>query len=235
MKPFFLLFLFLPFFSVLPGQSPEPARRFSIGFMVSPDLAYRTLVNRDGSKNSNIVIDIRNQSEIPRPSFTAGLSVLYRLSASWGLESGLQYSNKGEQDKETEFIYGTLATSGKFWHEYHYVEVPLLANFTPGSRRLRFIATAGLVPQFYLGANTHAYLEYTDGSNQHRNIEQNLDATPLTVAAAIGAGIDWQVSRHFSLRVLPTFRHDLVPQLVERRFKQYLWSAGLNTEVFFGR
>jgi hypothetical protein len=235
MKPSFLLFLFLPFTSALHAQSPEPTRRFSIGVMASPDLAYRTLVNRDGSRNSDIVIDIRNKSEIPRPSFTAGLSVLYRLSARWGFESGLQYSNKGEQNKETEFIYGTLATSGKYWHEYHYFEVPLLANFAPGSRRLRFIATAGLVPQFYLGANSHSCLKYADGSKQHRNIEQNIDATPLTVAAAIGAGIDWQVSRHFSLRVQPTFRHGLVPEIVERRFKEYLWSAGLKTAVFFGR
>lgn len=243
MKHLFTLAFGLLFISNLLAQS-QPMRRFSFGLMISPDLAYRTLHSNEDSNTgvgyeTDLAIAFRNKNEVPRLGFTAGLTIVYHRSAKWSFESGLQYSSKGEQIKWQELIYEMPEPSapqrGRLVSVYHYIDVPLVLNYTPGQRRLRFIASAGAIPHFYLGAMTHHYFEYADGSEERQSEEQNLDANPVTLSATLGAGIDWKIRPHLGLQVQPTFRYGLVPMIADKPIAQNLWSLGLKTVLLFGR
>ncbi|MBL0098010.1 MAG: outer membrane beta-barrel protein [Bacteroidetes bacterium] len=80
-------------------QETSEFKRLAIGVNISPDYCYRTLKNNNGNSTSDMIIDLREESEGPKLGYTAGLNAGYNFSKKWGVEMGIQYSNKGYEFK----------------------------------------------------------------------------------------------------------------------------------------
>ena len=89
----------------IQGQNKNQNHRLQFGLNISPDYSFRTLKNNDGSASSNIVIQSRNNNEIYKLGFTMGLNVRFDCSQSIGLETGIQFSNKGYKTKTRYLFY----------------------------------------------------------------------------------------------------------------------------------
>ncbi len=81
-------------------------KRVQIGINISPDICFRTLKNNDGSSRSDIFMKLSNENETVKVGYTAGLNVCLNIKKFVGIETGIQYSNKGYQTKMKELILG---------------------------------------------------------------------------------------------------------------------------------
>src|SRR4051812_22635658 len=104
-----LLITFLPV--IIFGQQASKntqqrkVSRFAGSINFSPHYSYRNLKS-DGSSGANTVIKLREAEEISKISYSAGLGICYKFHRQFGIETGIQYSNKGYQTKKILLEYG---------------------------------------------------------------------------------------------------------------------------------
>jgi hypothetical protein len=79
------------------GTPTEEYKKIQFGINFSPDFAYRILKNNDVTSDKDFIIDVRNKVETAKLGYTAGLNVCFNIKKTIGLETGIQYSNKGYQ------------------------------------------------------------------------------------------------------------------------------------------
>lgn len=89
-----LTFVFLSIVAIGQPKEIDSTKRFSIGINFSPDYSYRKLYLANDEYG---FVKHRNEKESPRFGFTTGLTVCYRLNSRFALESGLQFSDKGDK------------------------------------------------------------------------------------------------------------------------------------------
>ena len=115
------------------------SKRVQIGINFSPDFCFRTLKNNDGSSSSDQVIDQRNEGETVKSGYTAGLNVCFSIKKFLGLETGIQYSNKGYQTQKQDLFFAQaepgLPTQSKLIYDFHCIDISVKANFTFGKKK----------------------------------------------------------------------------------------------------
>lgn len=219
-----LAFYFLTFISFAShGQSNADFNKYQIGLNVSPDYCY---------------ISISSIYEIPKAGLTTGLNAVCNFNKRVGLETGLHYSNKGFQTKMIDLNYfepDPLApTKAKFIYNLNFIDVPLKANFTFGSRKIRFFTSVGLTTNFLIKetqTNVKVYSDRTDIEtiNQADNGTRSVNLSPN-----LSFGIDYKLNDNSHLRVEPTFRSAIF-KMVDTGSPGNLISAGLNISYYLGR
>lgn len=205
------------------------SKRFQLGISFSPDLCYRTLVNNDGSAGE-LVINSRNKNEQPKMGYTAGIIVGYTFKPGVALQTGLQLSNKGYRRKALDLVFEQPGmdnpTRAEFTYRYHYLEIPLLLNFSLGENKLHLVAGAGITTGFLLNASQRVSLEYADG----RTVKNVQDASgtfkKVNISPTISLGLDYRLSALIHLRVEPTFRYGLI-KMMDTPISERLWNTGL--------
>src|SRR5260221_9733026 len=164
-KSLVLLLTFIPLITLCQTSDTARAKRISIGIVFSPDYCYRTL-KPDNSEISKSIVNYRDSLEIPNYGFTTGLSALFQLNKNFALETGLQYSDKGEKTKSyTEFFYsfaggGPDSAKASSVYHYDYLDVPLKANYYFFKKRLKMFLSGGLSANFYLAERVFTTIEY---------------------------------------------------------------------------
>src|SRR5688572_500726 len=114
----YLLLLALPAFS---QESP-----FRIGIKGSPDMSFRTLYCDD--EDVDFVKDIRDDIELPMPTFTTGIAFGYQLNDRFELETGAYYAKKGFHTEKLN--YSTVedpegsGSYARIVYAYSYLDVP---------------------------------------------------------------------------------------------------------------
>ena len=214
-----------------------PVKRFIVGLNFSLDHNYRTLKNNDGSSSSDVVIDVRNESEVGKLGFTSGLNVRFDFTKFFGLETGIQYSIKGYQTKEKDLFWPapnpTAPTKGKFISNYHYIDIPVKANFTFGSGRTRFFSSIGLTTNVFIKETQTTVLKYADNKKDKDTQPTNHKYNSLNLSPMIGVGLDYKINDRTSFRIEPTFRYGVL-KLIDSPVAAYLWNGGLNLSYYFG-
>lgn len=218
-----------------------------IGVTASPDICFRTLQNTDGSSTTDMIIDLRNDNESPKFSYSTGLSFCYNLTRHWGIETGLQYSNKGfkfvnsdptfsdQIDPRYGFIYtpqGPTPTKITFIYNFNYLDIPLRTIFTVGNRKVRFISSVGITTNILISATNTSIVEYENADTDRKTQEQGYDYKTVNFSPTASVGIDWQLCDKFNLRVEPTFRYGLL-KIIDAPITEYLWSGGLNLTCYY--
>ncbi len=239
MKHLSTLLLTLAALSAFGQETLAPAfKRFQFGINISPDACYRTLKNNDGSSTSEIIIRVRDDSETFKLGYTAGLNVCYNINRHFGIETGIQYSNKGYRTKNKNLSWGSsspdLPIKSKFIYDYHYIDIPLKLNYTIGHRKVRFIASAGLTANIFIKETQRHVLENEDGKKNRSKITNPYDYEKLNVSPTIGIGIDYRLNNRLNLRLEPTFRYGILALIKGNPITGYLYSGGLNIGLYFG-
>src|SRR4051812_48865989 len=108
-KGLLVLLTFLPLITLCQTSDTTKSKKISIGVMYSPDYCYRTL-KPDASEISKAIVETRDNFEIPKFGFTTGLSFIYQLNKKLSLETGLQFSDKGEKTKTMTPVFYTSSS-----------------------------------------------------------------------------------------------------------------------------
>ncbi|MBX7202830.1 MAG: PorT family protein [Bacteroidia bacterium] len=218
-----------------------------IGVTVSSDICYRTLEHDGSSTTAPLIMDIRNDGEVPKFSYSTGLSLSYNLTQHWAIETGLQYSNKGfkfansdltfgdQNDPRYGFIYtqeAPVPTKVTFIDNFNYFDIPLRTIFSAGKRKLRFISSIGITTNILINATNTNIIEYEGNDTERKTQEQIYDYKTINFSPTASVGIDWQFADKFNLRVEPTFRYGLL-KIIDAPITAYLWAGGLNLTCYY--
>jgi hypothetical protein len=239
MKHSTLLMLLLLSVNVL-GQTDikvDKAKKFQIGISVSPDICYRSLFNQEGDWQDDEIIKVRNASEIPNIGYHAGLSFGYKFKKWLGLEIGVQLSNNRYATKYIE-LHPLVPEPGlpekvKTYYDKYYIDIPLKINFMAGNKKLHFFSGIGLSADLFIQENLLTIYKYNDGSTEKQRQKQ-LDLYKKMVLSAIAeAGMEYSISKRFSLRIVPVFRYNIL-NIINTPITSRLWSGGLNIGFYVG-
>jgi opacity protein-like surface antigen len=218
------------------GSNGGSFNRFQIGMLVSPDYCFRTLKNNDGSESSDIVIKLNNEREVPKFGFTTGLNVCYNLNSNIGIESGIQYSNKGYQ---TKIVYGMMGGPGqfepiesKFKYNFHCIDIPLKLNFAAGTGNVRFISSLGITTNFFVKETQILYV-YNPGSTDKSSGPSGFDYNNVNISPTVSVGIDYKIKDGMNLRIEPAFRYTIL-KIIDSPVTGYLYSGGINIGYYVG-
>ncbi|MBK7468092.1 MAG: PorT family protein [Saprospiraceae bacterium] len=211
-------------------------KKVQIGINISPDICFRTLKNNDGSSTSNIVMKLNNENETVKVGYTAGLNVCFNIKKFVGIETGIQYSNKGYQTKMKDLIFGQpdplAPNKAKFIYNFHYIDIPVKANFTIGKKKVRFFTSVGLTTNIFIKETQTSVLVYSDRTDRKTN-PTNFDYNRVNISPTISVGIDYKINSKMNLRVEPTFRYGVL-KIIDAPVTGYLYSGGLNISYYFG-
>ncbi len=236
----FLVFgLMLTMNSVVYGQVPARAvnsayPNFQIGVNFSADYCFRTLKNNDGSPTSDVQIKLNNDLETSKLSYTEGISFCYQFNKRLGLETGIFYSNKGYQTKKVDARYSLTdsldntnpVTHTRVRYNFHYLDIPIQANFSLGEQRLRLISSIGLVTNILLkGNNTNVV--YRMQGREKATIPSKEEFKKLNISPIIGIGMNYHMNDQSSLRIQPVFRYGML-KIIDTPVTGYLYNLGVD-------
>lgn len=236
MRQLLCLTMLLSCASVLYAQDRKGSPKVAIGFHFSPDYSYRSLQRSKGGNVPDFIISSRNDLEKAKMGYTTGLDVLFQLSKIVGLETGLEFSNKGYQIKSRKLTYESPSAStdpvtAGLKYTYQYLGIPVRISFSFGNGRTSFVTGAGLVTSFLLNANTTAVYEYQNGTSKKNRQTYTDDFRKIDLSPMLSLGVKYKLSDKLYLKAEPTFRYGLL-NTRSAPITEHLWSAGLNVGFY---
>ncbi len=213
-----------------------------IGLNFTPEYSYRTLTNTNGASTYDSLIRLRDGYEKALPGFTTGISFGYQLSNKLYLQTGLQFSKKGFRIPEGSFYYGDITDprrafiyntndkypkSGINNFRFFYLDVPLKLSTSWGTHKLKLVAGAGVVTSIFLKESRRDRIVYSDDTRSTFEHTGKEKYSKVMFSPTVSAGIDWNHSGPFHLRVEPTFTYG-ISKIIDQPISAYLWSFGLN-------
>lgn len=232
MKTSFLC-LTLLFSPHLFSQNLDSLSKWQFGVNYSQDGCYRQLIDEDGTASGVIVF--REQWELPKLSFTAGVNALYALNNHFSLGFGVQYSNKGYQLKVDQIYIDQTngePVAGKYHSVYnmHYVDVPVSLIFSAGEGNWHFISSIGIAGNVFLQETVKSTLTY-DGNEETNESVSDYEYKFFTLTPMLSAGVCYDLTENSSLRLDPTFRYGIT-KIIDAPVSARLYSLGLNLSYF---
>ncbi len=220
-------------------KAEKSFRRVLIGINFSPDINSRTMTVPD--ERYRWLYDAIKKTDAPKFGYTAGINVCFNITRLFGIETGIQYSNKGFGTKTQYFTSPpspwpngqNLYSKGRSAYSFHYISFPLKTNFTIGKGKVRFFTSAGVTVDVLVHSTSTIFLTQTNGTKEHHSSTIR-GLSPLNISAIVSAGIDYKINDRMNLRIEPTFRHNTLKLLKTTTIKSYLWNAGLNISYYFG-
>ncbi|TND08370.1 MAG: hypothetical protein FD123_2166 [Bacteroidetes bacterium] len=227
-------------------KAPAAFKRLLTGANISADYCYRILGNNDGSSSSAMIMDTRNSFERPKLGYTGGVNLCYNFSGHFGIETGVQYSNKGYRsyfdfpdtitDPRLILMYTAYAgpTPAKVTVTYNhvYLDVPVRIIFSCGEKNIRFVSSIGATTNILLQATQKSVAEYENGDIERNTQDLQDDYKMLNISPTISAGVDYRINDKINLRAEPTFRYGLL-KIIDTPITGYLWNAGLNITCYY--
>ena len=225
------------FFAVASfAQTPElpTSGILRMGLTLSPDICYRTLSTE--SPTSQVIIDTRNEIEVPMLGFTAGFGVIFQLHRRLALETGLKLSNNSQKRKTVLLtdLSGETLGEGRTTDRRYYFDIPVQINYSLIDKRVGLFISAGLSPGLYLSSGMTTRADFIDGSSgvtKTRGRESGVSV--FNVAAIGGIGLDLDITDHLELRAGPVFRYSLLPLFPDVSINQYNYSLGGSLGLFY--
>ena len=220
--------------------------RIQLGMNVSTDYCYRTLVNAGDNSTYVDIIDYRDRLEEARFGYSTGINFTYNLNSRWGVEAGTQYSYKSIQyeisgltfgdpvDPRYGFVYdpNAVAVPEKFIDNYYYLEFPVRAIYSMGKKRMRFLASLGIMPGVLLKSTHIMEGKNQAGDKSSSSYDQTDDFEKFALSPIISIGAEYAISKKLILRAEPTFRYGLLT-IIDAPVSAHLWNAGLNFSICY--
>jgi hypothetical protein len=225
--------------SVSFGQSKttsneHASKGFQLGLNASPDFCYRTLQNNIGNSYTEDIINMRNEKEGILLSYSSGISASYQFNQCFGIETGLSYAVRGLQSKKTASIsLPDPAVPAYFKHMYyfHFIDIPLKANFIFGKNKLRFITSVGVTTNIFIKEMV-TFIGYFDTHTDRYSYENYEPYRKLNFSPTLSAGIDWSLHPNVNLRMEPSFQFSAL-KINDTPISARLFSAGLKMSLYY--
>jgi hypothetical protein len=234
MKPLFLFLILMPLISVCQAPESPKAKKVSVGLIFSPDYCYRTLKSDELSK---LTADFRDTIEIHKFGYTTGLSLVYKFNNRIRFESGLLFSDKGEKTKPwtlNAFDSGVVVpVKSEFSYGYNYLDIPFKVNYLVRDKKLKLFITGGLSANIFLSLKTTSIVEFEDGTTEsYTSTGSGQGFDRINLAFLVGFAAEYELSKHLGLHIEPVYRRSIT-SVISSSLKDYLFSAGINTGVYY--
>lgn len=225
MKKLFFITLIL-IASVSYGQSKSPSsengsKGFQLGLNASPDYCFRTMPS---------------YFEVPKLGYTFGLNTAYQFNQLFSVETGLHYSNKGCQTTKMDLVFflpdPANPNQAQYIYNDHFIDIPLKANFTVGSRKIKFFTSVGLTTNLFIKetqTNIYVYLDRTETTTISPSL---MDIRKVNFTPTLSTGIDWSLHPNVNLRVEPNFQYSAL-SFTNTPLTGNLFSAGLKMSIYY--
>ncbi|MCU0318941.1 MAG: outer membrane beta-barrel protein [Flavobacteriales bacterium] len=250
MPPYFLLItvLALSLTATVHAQENAPTRRWSIGASLGTGLAYRSLINTDGSVFADQVINERNEREKRDLAIGGGFFAGYRISDRLSLEAGVAYARLGYVssfdlsdltfgdiiDPRRGFVFNAndiaVPSSWRLLDRFHYLEVPIGLVLELGKGRWRSSTTVGVAPAFLLAAQGLTVSTFADGRVERELYGRPEDFASFNLVPYISTGISMHPGGRWSWMLRPTFRLGAL-DLIDAPVSGRVYSATLELGV----
>ena len=202
---------------------PEFAR-FKIGLNATPEMGYRIIMVTGSS-----IASMRNETEIPKMCYSAGVTVNYNFSKKIGIEAGLQYASRGYTSITNDLIsfgFFLVPKEIEVRYNWNYLEIPLRFVFTSGDKKMKFLASAGATTGFFRGGQRTIIQKYEDGRETRSNNDFSGTYRQISISPQLSLGAEYQLSSLFHFRFEPIARYAL-NSVVNSPLKTNLISGGL--------
>ena len=220
----------------LPNKQTGEAKKVYLGVIISPDYDFRTLKNSDGSSSNDFVLKNRNGFEIAKLGYTTGVNVCIKFTNQFGLETGLQYSNKGFKTKDNGIPHAqpdsNLLLKEKFIYRFHYIDIPLKANFAFGNKNIQFISSIGLVANIFINETQKSTIEYVNGQRIQRTESTLANYNKVGISPMVSIGVSYKLNAKSILKIEPTFRYGII-KTANTPIAENLWNAGLSIGYYY--
>lgn len=232
------------------AQTEAAKGRWSIGASSWSGVAYRSLLNNDGSELAERIIVGRNDRERPELTLGGGFNAAYRISQRLSLEAGVAYARFGYAisvnlsdltfgdaiDPRRGFIYNTgdhaLPSSWRFIDRFHYLEVPIGLVMELGEGRWRSSTTLGVAPAFLLAAQGITVSEYSDGRVERESFEPLEEFTSFNLIPYFSTGLSMHPGGRWHWSMRPTFRYGAL-KIIDAPLSARVYSLTLDLGVGF--
>lgn len=218
-------------------RAAKQTKRIFMGINFLPAYNFRTLKNNDGNAATSLLINNRNNKEIGKFGYSAGLNLCINISNHLAFETGIQYSNKGYKTKNEDLIFlppdPNAPTRAKFIYAFQYMGIPVKANFSFGKNKVRFITGLGFATNILINQKNSSIAEYADGRKEKKSQSSTSNYKKLDISPLISIGIDYKINNQVHFKAEPTFSYGLL-KTVDAPVKEHLWSAGLNMGFYYG-
>jgi hypothetical protein len=128
-------------------SSENASKGFQLGLNASPDYCFTTMPS---------------YFEVPKLGYTFGLNTAYQFNSFFSIDTGLHYSNKGSQTSKMDLSFEqpdpSIPNQAQYIYNYHFIDIPLKANFTVGKRRIKFFFERRIDHKYFHQRNTDQYL-----------------------------------------------------------------------------
>lgn len=216
--------------------SASYANQFQLGINFSPDYCYRKLKTTDNSPETEEVFNSRNNIEYFKIGYSTGINGCLNINNFLGIETGLQYSNKGYQTFWSTANFGLPDPNGPiqsmFRYHFHYLDIPMKANFILGQKKIKFMSSIGITTNFLLKETQTHFLEYVNHTERKKQ-NTNFNYKKVNISPTISAGITLNLNNKINLRIEPTFRYGLL-KIINAPVTGYLYNVGLNLGCYYG-
>ena len=223
-----LLIILLSFESFSQDDKVETNQqsKFKIGIVAQPNLAYRKTVNTSYT------------IEVPKLGHNFGINTEIRLTNKLFLETGINYSNKGFRTKKLDpLLFPSSSIELPMYRaifNFHYLEIPLLLNYSIGKKKLKFISTIGLGVDILIAASLKGINYYDNGKKESSHeIIKNNNYNKFNLSPTVGLGVEYQINQNSKIKVQPVFSYGIL-KISDLSQKRNLWSTGLQFGYYFG-
>jgi|GEM_PF-1746065 hypothetical protein len=210
-----------------------------IGGSISPNYSFRQLNNADGTVETDAAIAKRNERDQYRIGFNGGVNLAYNFNASFGIEGGLHFAQKGYDTDKIGLNFPNdpdKPVSYSVQSRFNYLDVPLRANVLFGQRNLRFIASFGFVTDFLLLANRVYTYYYVNGASDREDNPANESYNKVGISPMASVGLSWRIKKRYYFHLEPTIRYSLTPVNAKgtAAIREKLWDTGLKIGLYYG-
>ena len=202
-------------------SSENASKGFQLGLNASPDYCFRTMPS---------------YFEVPKLGYTFGLNTAYQFNQLFSVETGLYYSNKGCQTSKMDLVFfvpdPANPNQAQYIYNYHFIDIPLKANFTVGSRKIKFFTSVGLTTNLFIKETQTNIYVYSDRTDINTISPSLMDIRKVNFTPTLSTGIDWSLNPNVNLRVEPNFQYSAL-SFTNTPLTGNLFSAGLKMSVYY--
>jgi hypothetical protein len=238
-----------------PASNSTGFKRLYVGISTTQGVGYRVLV-----KNTNVpaddgwpyvddyTIESRNDREKPNYYTNTGIRLGVNITKCISVETGVGYAYNSYKANTGQLVFGSqwngngydpinndslrLPNSVTFTYAYHFISIPLAANFTFGKNKVRALITTGANFDLLLKATTSSKWDNDPAHKYTSSTTTRYSAFNLT--PFLGIGIDYQISSLMSLRVMPVAYFQALHNVKGTPLTEHLYSGGINVALNFG-
>lgn len=214
-------------------------RRWSLEGSVGVASTYRTLLDKEGSTMSELVVQNRNDREDPRMGYIGSISIARRLGTHWKLSIGLSYGRYGYIYEYTNNNW--VATDGVMTDPvlnfpttfrsidvFRYLGLPIGIERSFGKGRFRPVLRLDAAPAWMSSANYIVTNEYSDGRSKRTIYDYPNEMKEMNLFTTFHAGCTYRLNERLGLVLFPYGSIGIL-EIIDAPISARLWSVGVMT------